>query len=204
MKKIGLISPKSSFFFKDDNKNKILKELSGYKIQTDYYWCGLGSALPIIASITDDQYEIEIIDENNEEINFDKNYDLVGVTAMTHQAIRAYQICAEFRKKGIHTVIGGIHPTVMYEEAKNFADTVVIGEAENIWPVLLKDFELNKIRQIYHHKDYGEVDIAKTPIPRYDLLKNKNYVMLWINNQRGCPYDCEFCSITSIFGKKIR
>jgi len=200
---LALISPKGSFYHKNALNRDILKDLVGIK-NYSIYWSGLSSGLPIIASQTDDDFSIEIIDENIEEIDYNKNYDLVGITAMTHQAIRAYQISSEFRKKGIHTVIGGIHPTFMYDESKKYADTVVIGEAENIWSELLNDFKKNKIKKIYHQKDYPPVNLKNQNIPRYDLLKNKNYNIIWLNSQRGCPYDCEFCSVNNIFGNNIR
>jgi len=199
--KIALISPKSCFFFNNQENNKILEGLPGFDVHKRY-WSGLGPALPILASLTDKEFDIEIIDENIEEINFDKNYSMVAITSMTHQAIRAYQISSEFRKKGIHTVIGGIHASFMPEEAKKFADTVVIGEAENIWPILLNDFTNNKIKTFYNQKDYPVVNIYELPIPRYELLANKNYKIIWLNTSRGCPYNCEFCIATEFFGKK--
>jgi len=158
----------------------------------------------MLASITPDEYECVIIDENVEEIDYSKEYKMVCITAMTHQAIRAYQIAGEFRKRKIHTVIGGVHIHTMYEEALNFCDTVDIGEAESLWPVLLNDFKLGKIKSLYNGKDFDEVDISKLPVPRYDLLKDKNYSIMWLNTSRGCPYDCEFCSVTNLFGKKYR
>lgn len=202
-KKIGFISPKASFYFRDEKKNEVLKQLPGFNVHS-IYWSGLGTALPILASLTDDYYDIEIIDENIEEINFNEDYVLVAVTSMTHQAIRAYQICSEFKKRGVHTVIGGIHSSIMYKEAKKFVDTVVIGEAENIWPILLKDFKKNKIKDFYFKQDFPDIDLSKNPIPRYDLLKDKNYKIIWLDMQRGCPYDCNFCTVTNFFGKKNR
>ena len=95
---IALISPRSSFFFRNDDNNNILKNLPGFDVH-ERYWSGLGPALPTIAGLTNNNFEVEIIDENLQNINFEKDYILVGVTAMTHQAVRAYQICSEFRKK---------------------------------------------------------------------------------------------------------
>jgi len=168
------------------------------------FWLGIGTALPILASLTPDEFEVEILDENIEEIDFNADYTLVALTCMTHQAIRAYQICSEFRKKGIKTVIGGVHPSFMHDEAKTFSDTVVVGEAENIWPILLNDFKNGNIKDFYFSSDYGAVDIQKVPIPRYDLLKDKKYSTVWLNTSRGCPYDCDFCSVVNLFGRNCR
>ena len=201
--KIALISPRSCFFLKREDKNLILDNLTGFDVH-QRYWSGLTSAFPILASLTPSEFEIEIIDENIEDIDYNKDYCMVAVTAMTQQAIRAYQICAEFRKRDIHTVIGGVHSSFETEEASLYADTVVIGEAENIWQILLSDLKNGTIKKSYDQKDYPPVDLTKVLIPRYDLLKNKNYKILWLNTSRGCPYDCEFCSVTNFFGKKMR
>lgn len=202
-KKIAFISPKSAFYFNNESKNSRLKSLPGFGIYVNF-WTGIGTALPILASLTSDEYESIIIDENIEDINFDADYDLVCITAMTHQAIRAYRIASEFKKKKIYTVIGGIHIFTMYEEALNFCDTAIVGEAESAWTHFLEDLKKGIPKKIYFQKDYGEVDIKNLPIPRYDLLKDKGYSTIWINTSRGCPYDCEFCSVTNLFGKKYR
>nr|HPO49880.1 radical SAM protein [Spirochaetota bacterium] len=86
----------------------------------------------------------------------------------------------------------------------NFCDTAIVGEAESAWKHFLEDLKKGNPKKIYFQQDYGEVDITKLPIPRYDLLKDKGYSTIWINTSRGCPYDCEFCSVTNLFGKKYR
>ncbi|GAH62590.1 unnamed protein product, partial [marine sediment metagenome] len=148
--------------------------------------------------------DLEIIDENVEEIDYDQDYQLVAVSTMTHQAVRAYQICAEFRKRGVHTVVGGIHPSVEPDEAEGFADTVVVGEAESIWPALIRDLREGRPRAVYRATEYPPVEIEQIPTPRYDLLADKGHKMVWLNTSRGCPHDCEFCVATRFFGARNR
>jgi radical SAM superfamily enzyme YgiQ (UPF0313 family) len=94
----------------------------------------------VLASLTPDDVEVQIMDEAYEDINFDAKADLVGITCLTYTANRAYEISTEFRKRGIKTILGGVHPSMMPDEASRYADTVVIGEADDIWPEIVRDF----------------------------------------------------------------
>jgi radical SAM superfamily enzyme YgiQ (UPF0313 family) len=199
--RIGLISPKGCFI---SNTPEFIEFWDSSKYLSIYRknWSGLSTALLIIAALTPSSYEIELVDENIEPINFSNNYDIVGITAMTQQAIRAYQIADEFRKRGIRVIIGGIHATLLPEEAKQHSDSIVIGEAEYIWPIVLKDFEKGQLKPYY--KSENAVDLKDSPIPRYDLLKSKNYSVAWVQSTRGCPHDCEFCVASKIYGLSYR
>ncbi len=163
---------------------------------------GFGLSILILAALTPKEYDVEIIDENLHPIDFNKNYDLVAITCCTHQAIRAYEISRKFQHKNIKTVLGGIHPTVCSDEASKNADSVVVGECEDLWPELLRDFDAGELKNIYEQS--GLYDLNKAPIPRYDLIKYLNYRMFWIQTSRGCPHDCNFCVASSIYGKKFR
>lgn len=199
--KIGLISPKSSFL----GKNKILFEFWNQSNYTETYrneWSGISVALCIIAALTPVEHEVEIIDENIEEIDFTRKYDLVGITCITQQATRAYEIADEWLKKSVKVVIGGIHASIMPKEAKKHADCVVIGEAENIWQIILTDISKNKLKSFYWSAE--PVNMLNSPLPRYDLLKNKNYKLNWIQTTRGCPFDCIFCAASKVYGYKFR
>ena len=108
--------------------------------------------LGILASHTPDKYEIEIIDEAIDTIDFDMDVDLVAITCMTPLAPRAYEISTRFREKGIPVVLGGIHASMMSQEAANFVDVVVMGEGEGIWQTVLRDFENGKLQFLIQFK----------------------------------------------------
>ena len=207
--KLALINPKGASFGSKRSFIEFWKEskklaLNKYLWPRIDLWAGFNLGLLIVASLTPDYFDIRIIDENLEHIDFDKHYDLVGITSITQQAIQAYQIADEFRMRmrGVKVVIGGIHATVLPNEAKYHADSVIVGEAEELWPQFIKDFEKNRIQPFYRNSN--PVDLTKSPIPRYDLLKPENYRTSWIQTTRGCPHDCEFCVASKIYGIKYR
>ena len=159
-------------------------------------------ALPTIAALTPEDIEVSITDENIEQIDFDKPVDLVGVTCSTWLAPRAYEIADEFRQRGVTVVLGGIHPSMLPYEAIEHADAVVIGEAENVWRNLIEDFRKNKLQPFY--KSYELPELRNLPVPRWGLLKNRKYFYHTIQTTRGCPYDCEFCTVKAMSGGKYR
>lgn len=159
-------------------------------------------ALPTIAALTPEDIEVNITDENIEQIDFDKNVDLVGVTCNTWLAPRAYEIADEFRQRGVTVVLGGIHPSMLPNEAIQHADAVVIGEAENVWGNLVNDFKENRLRPFYKSLELPELE--NLPVPRWDLLKNEKYFYHTIQTTRGCPYNCEFCTVKAMSGAKYR
>jgi radical SAM superfamily enzyme YgiQ (UPF0313 family) len=157
-------------------------------------------ALGILASLTPDHYDVIIRDGKYDKHEYEES-DLVGITAMTCQAITAYEIATIFKKKNIPVVMGGIHATMCEEEALNYVDAVVKGEAEYLWPDLLNDFENGKLKKIYHSKKFH--DLKNLPIPPYDKF-NKKYRMGIIQTTRGCPFNCEFCAVTAFNGRTYR
>lgn len=160
-------------------------------------------SLPVLAGLTPPEHEIEIIEEPWDKINFDKKYDLVGITTMTATAPRAYEISIMFRERGIKTILGGIHPTALPDESIKYTDSVVIGEAENIWDSVIKDAQENKLKKFYK----SEFPLLNNSvIPRRDLVKRKAGAinLVPVETTRGCPYNCDFCSVTKFFGPRPR
>lgn len=162
---------------------------------TSFMPIGLG----VIAALTPDNWDIELIDESFEEFTL-RQADLVGLTAFTSNAPRAYEIAEICRKNGIYTVMGGVHASMMTEEAVTYVDTVVAGEAETIWPVFLADFESGNPKPLYHG---GITPVNLIPHVRRDIFKYP-YVNDLIQTTRGCPMGCDFCSVTQLCGKQYR
>jgi len=159
--------------------------------------------LAMVAALTPPEVEVSLTDENVTVVDFQKETDLVGITALTITAQRAYKIADTFRARGVKVILGGIHPSTLPEEASQHADAVVIGEAEGIWPNLLEDFRTNKLQRVYRQRE--RPSLLKLPIPRRDLFaKGVYYVTNIISTTRGCPYSCSFCSVTSFLGHTYR
>lgn len=159
--------------------------------------------LAMVAALTPPEVEVSLTDENVTVIDFQKETDLVGITALTITAQRAYEIADTFRARGVKVILGGAHPSILPEEASQHTDAVVIGEAEGIWPTLINDFKANKLQRVYRRRK--RPSLVNLPIPRRDLFaKGAYYVTNTISATRGCPYSCSFCSVTSFFGHTYR
>jgi len=157
----------------------------------------------MVAALTPPEIEVSITDENLVPIDFNRPVDLVGITAVTSTAFRSYDIADAFRAKGSKVVLGGIHPTILPEEASQHADSVVIGEAEGIWPNLIEDFKAGELKRVY--RNGIRPSLGGLPLPRRDLFAKKGYVLPnTMSTTRGCPFSCSFCSVTSFFGHTYR
>lgn len=160
-------------------------------------------SLTTLASFVPQEDEVKIIDETVDSIDFDMDVDLVGISVMTYHAPRAYAISQRFRKRGVTVVLGGIHPSAMPAEAGLNADSVVIGEAEETWPRLIKDFKRGELKPLYRQE--GLPSLENLPFQRLDLLKSGAYMTNnCVQTSRGCPHGCDFCSVTKFFGKTYR
>lgn len=163
--------------------------------------------LPLLAALTPLSHTMTIIDESFAPDDIHQDVDLVGITVMTDIALRAYKIADTYRQKAVKVVMGGIHPTVLPDEALEHADAVVVGEAEGIWPRLVSDAASGQMQRLYRA---GKVtDLKGLPKPRRDLLPRIKYegytpIPIGVETSRGCPYDCEFCSIGQTMGRQYR
>ncbi len=142
-------------------------------------------------------------DESVRHIDYDESVDLVGISVMTCYAPRAYEISAEFRQRGVPVVLGGVHPSYQSEEAIQHADSVVIGEAEDLWPQVLSDFETGHLQPFYRMIQFPSLKNYRRP--RVDLLSSDAYMTSQcLFTTRGCHFDCEFCSVSPFNGKSSR
>ncbi len=158
--------------------------------------------LHILASLTPEDVEITVVDEEIREMDLSSDFDLVGISCMTATANRSYRLSAMFRQRGSKVVLGGIHPTILPQEAIQHADAVVIGESEGCWADVVNDFKKGKLQKFYH---VPEPDLSTFPFPRRDFHIDKAlFNCVGLVTTRGCPYACEFCSVTDFYGRKIR
>jgi len=157
--------------------------------------------LPHLAGITPKKYDVRIVNENYDTIDFDEDADLVAITCYTMTAPRVYEIADEFRSKGKKVVLGGYHPTALPDEAKQHADSIVFGMAEASWPKLLNDVEKGKLKPFYE-RDIN-FDMADIPPIRRDLIKHNPFLGA-VQTTKGCPNRCEFCAIGSFCRHGVR
>ena len=152
-----------------------------------------------LAGLTPPGIEVAFYDDRMEPIPYDEPTDLVAMTVETYTARRSYQIATEFRRRGIPVVMGGFHPSLVTDEVLEYAEAVVVGEAEEVWPQLLADFQRGEMKRIYRAKE--RPDISDT-MPDRTILAGKDYLpFALIEAGRGCPFGCEFCSIMTCFNQ---
>ncbi|ALA56840.1 B12-binding domain-containing radical SAM protein [Nitrospira moscoviensis] len=160
-------------------------------------------SLPTIAAYTPDNWDVDLVDEAVEDIDFDDPCEMVGLSIMTCYAPRAYEIAAEFRKRGKIIVMGGVHPTYCPEEALQHCDAIVCGEAEDLWPELVADYEAGRMKREYRMTSFPSLENYRSP--RVELLSPDAYMTRQCSfTTRGCHFDCEFCSVSPFNGKTTR
>jgi radical SAM superfamily enzyme YgiQ (UPF0313 family) len=171
-------------------------------------WGELGFKFPslslaALAAVTPDFCSIELWDENIQPLAPGGAVDLVAITSMTPQAPRAYALAASFRSRGIPVVMGGFHASLLPDEALEQVDSVVVGEGETVWPRLLNDFQQGKMARLYRSDQL--VPMADLPRAERSLFAGKPYLLTnTLQTTRGCPFECEFCSVTAFYGRKYR
>ena len=188
--KIALISPKGPLY---RHRGGIFQRSLRYKPLT----------LTTLASLVPPelQPELRLVDEGIAEVDTTLDADLVGMTVITGTALRAYELAARFRERGIPVVLGGPHVTLVPEDAQPHADAVVVGYAEDTWPELLRDFAAGRMRRRYDQAP--GLSLANRPFPRRDLLPTRDYITDDVfEATRGCVHQCEFCVVPSAWGTK--
>ena len=159
-------------------------------------------AIAILAGQTPKSFECCFIDERLESIPYDVDADLIAMSVETYSARNAYQIAERFRARGVPVVLGGCHPTFLPEEAAMYADSVVVGDAEIIWPQVLQDFQQGALKSIYRQEELPSLD--QSVVDRR-LFEGKRYApIIPIQFGRGCRYSCDFCSIHALYGSTMR
>ena len=159
-------------------------------------------SLAILSALTPPDIEMKVTDELVEDIDFSYPADAVALSVNTANSLRAYEVARIFREKGAKVLMGGIHPSMLPDEAALHADAIVVGEAEGVWPALIEDLRAGGLKPRYEssHPDPSEI-----PFPRWDTLNAKRYfVPRTFQVSRGCPHGCSFCSSTRFFGMKYR
>ncbi|MGC9970021.1 MAG: radical SAM protein [Bryobacteraceae bacterium] len=158
--------------------------------------------LHILAGLTPPQHDVKIVEEEVEHLNLDEPCDLVGISCMTANAPRAYHLAHEFQRRGRKVVLGGVHPSILPEEAAPHADAVVVGEAEGVWNEVLADASSGVLRRRYHCPD---TDLGTyIPMRKGSFARRNLFNILPAMTTRGCPYNCDFCCVSHLFGNRIR
>lgn len=202
--KIAIIHPRITYRCEDasiqDYVNHWYKEIFSRAFNLNLLRLGTLSAL---------EHAVTLIDENYQSIDFDSEYDVIAVTAMTYQAERAYEIAAEFKKRGpCHTILGGIHASVLPEEASKHFDSVCVGEVEGLWHQYLQDVEAENTKRVYR----GELSELNEEVSLdYSLVapwtrgsREGGFFFFPTMSTRGCPRGCDYCSATYLFNKRYR
>lgn len=162
-------------------------------------------ALPYLAALTPSGWDITLVDEQLQDVDFDAKADLVAITSWTVHSIRGYDIARGFRNRGIPVVMGGPHVWFYPEEAAEHCDAIGIGEGEQVWSQMLQDAAAGRLQKVYRGPQMPS--IAGLPLPRWDMLDLKRYgpfKTFTLMSSRGCPMQCEFCSERLYLGGGFR
>jgi radical SAM superfamily enzyme YgiQ (UPF0313 family) len=158
--------------------------------------------LATLAALTPQHWDITIVDENVEAVPAAPEADIIGITGMGVQGPRQKELIRYYRDRGYYVVVGGAAASLTPENYEGLADTVMAGEGEYIWPRFCRDFAAGRPQRLY--RETGTVDLADSPVPRFDLLQLGLYANATLQYSRGCPFTCEFCDIIVMFGRKPR
>ncbi len=160
--------------------------------------------LALLAALTPPEHDVTLIDENVEDIDFHAlaEYDVVGVTGMSVQRFRMREVFQRLKQSGVFTVVGGPWVTVYEDYFDGLVDVIFVGEADETWPEFLREWEQGEHKTRYEQAQ--PTDMTRLPPPRFDLMKSRHYMFGSLQFTRGCPFQCEFCDIIVIFGRRPR
>src|SRR5262249_36982538 len=147
-----------------------------------------------LAGLTPGRIEVqylEVRDVDRDELPSD--FDAVAISSLTATAKEAYALAARFREIGTKTILGGLHVSLLPNEARTKADSIVVGEGESVWQEVIADLERNQLRAVYDARP-RPFDLSNAPMPRFELLEPNRYPRFTVQTQRGCPWRCEFCA----------
>jgi radical SAM superfamily enzyme YgiQ (UPF0313 family) len=155
-----------------------------------------------LAGVTPDDFDVRYLEcpELDPVALARESFDIVAISSFTAKSGVMYQIADFYRARGTVVVLGGLHCTLVPDEAAEHADAVVVGEGERLWPLVLADWRAGRLQKMYRSPGPRDVDLAKAPAPRYDLLDVERYNRIPVQTRRGCPLDCEFCAASKIYG----
>lgn len=190
--KIALLSPRGPLY---RHQGGIFKKSLRYMPLT----------LPTLASLipADFPHQLRLVDEGIDEIPMDLDADLIGISAITGSSPRAYELADHYRRQGKCVILGGVHPTLMPDEAARHADAVVVGYAEDSWPELLRDYAAGNLQNRY--KQAPGLKLGGRPLPRRELLPDGNFtVASTIEATRGCIHRCNFCVVPTAWGRPLQ
>lgn len=202
--KIALINPKGTIFSRNPQmKDFLIRSEAMGSFRT--FWSAPCLGILAISPYIPEDWEIIYIDENYVNIDFDIKFDIVCLSAMTVQAKRAYEIAGIYKEKGILTVLGGIHATILPQEACKYVDVVIAGEGEVLFPLFIQDYMNQTIKPLYKESQQGHrYELSKCVSPKYELLKGYDYPLVNLYTTRGCPRKCSFCCASNVYGSYYR
>ncbi|MEB2283591.1 MAG: hypothetical protein B6D46_15090 [Polyangiaceae bacterium UTPRO1] len=187
---------------------------SGALHKTTRYWTS-GITLPYLKAITPKGHDVELVDELMYDVDLDRECDVVGITAMGPQIVRAYDLAREFRSRGRRVVLGGTWATLTAEESLRHADAVVAGEAEDVWPELLADFSEGRTKGIYRARGgwrslagLAPIDYETLPLLKLQAFRESALYRMYFHwpviFSRGCPHPCEYCAVQTYYQRSYR
>ena len=160
-------------------------------------------AMAVLRALTPPDVEVVLHDERIEQVPLDEPTDLVAMTVETYTARRAFQLASAYRRRGVPVVMGGYHPTFLPDECLAFADAVVSGDAEGLWPTVVADAKRGRLRRIYQQDDQPSLSLH--PPPDRSIFAGKRYApVTLVQYGRGCRFNCDFCSIHAFYGNRLR